>query len=95
MIRADGDCAARSSVSGRKVVLLPSKKHGLSLQPRKGSTNTDGQSGKAPSDSGKSDLAPASMCAQTGCSSWPSPCSQAQLGCSVSTYLWTAVIDSD
>lgn len=36
VIRADGGRAARSSVSGKKVVLLPPEKHGLSLQAAKG-----------------------------------------------------------
>lgn len=39
-IRADGDHAAWSSVSGSKVVLLHPKKRGLSLQAAKGTANT-------------------------------------------------------
>lgn len=76
VIRADGDHAALSSVSGRKLVLLPPKRHGLSLQAAKGTVNMESLD-KSQVTVGKVTV-PASMCAQTGCSSWPSPCSPAQ-----------------
>lgn len=41
VIRADGDRAAQSSVSGRKVVLLPPKQRGLSLQAAKAAANLE------------------------------------------------------
>lgn len=41
VIRADVDHAALSSVSGRKFVLLPPRKHGLSLQAAKGTANME------------------------------------------------------
>lgn len=95
VIRADGDRAARSSVSGKKVVLLPPKKHGLSLQTAKGTANMESLQ-KTQVTVGKVTLPQAACMPRLAAALSPVPALEPmQLGCSVSTCLWAAVVDSD
>lgn len=95
VIRADGDRAARSSVSGIKVVLLPPKKHGLSLQAAKGTANMESLE-KPQVTVGKVTLSQAACVLRLAAALSPvSALEHMQLGCSVGTRLWAAVMDSD